>query len=987
MVGNAQRSMRFGLVLAALPLLALLLASFLMPGCVTSVAPADKFSSDLSNPVIYNFSQYVTAQVRDPTIDPQASCTAMVCSQDAPSRLGSFFRTLFGGNWVESTLNNSRCQFIRINTSAYGGLIEVAASTGGINCNLTDPLSGKKDERACMPRFFMLGQGSDASAYSRAQMYCNTQLKMPVTWAVPNATTGKLDKNVSSPRLACYLQRDQMPAVIWYSGGRYIDTAEYAKMVQSFNTPKGPSPLAGPVMVSTEAFLDPTMADPNGQSGARLLNFSALDGVANQLRTIKQDCPQCLSVLALKPVFDNDSRPDLCALDYLLNSNTNTPRPAGCLAEYGSQTGRFATRQDLWKYTDLVGVGFIANDETRLPSCSLEGEVGLYLSYSRAALRQFYKPSVWYAVGMAAGPTASPDCPNATDSDVTNAYDALVSYVPALVSSGIVGVAPYRFGDDPAGLPMRLSVEQWHFNTTLTSLDSIRNFKGGDTALTLNDSANPDAAVGVARYVPEQSDGTRAVFLGMDGNAYAARLGAGGTVEIYALASRFGFFNADGSAHPSAYTWFSGCEYYTSNRAPLFIANTTMDQVADGAHLTSPDSQFWADVSSVQTAGENETLFYGMDGRAYAARPDGPDIKVFERPITAEAPAQPLVWSANGRGGQCSAFETTKTYARVAVRTNDAGAAYSLTLSRNLEDRQRSALLSCGGGACLSSVPMPAAFCKLRDLVKRYDSYDFPPNACTDYPQMDIAFSEKGVDPVLMRAIAVRESGLGRTLPGGQSNVDSATPPSCAMGIKDSRCGRGDKDPSILLNSPSPPDSPRDKIQNWINLRHIDNSRTYACGLGIMQCLDAPGYTGSGSMVLDCGGASYNPFNPQQNACCGATVFQTNFDIYRKLLQDLWSAPNSQIRAGGVAYEELDWYAAWMSAYSYLGVPTRSYVQSYTASSGLSLPEYVVGQLNNTRSNKDEVIYGTRVILRYNQGLDVCGAGCPYQPCAGPQIA
>ncbi len=975
---NAENgSMKKKMLLAAL----LALGMLLFAGCLSQVNGNDKFN-DSNNPTVYKYSRYVLNKTIDPSIDPLAPCTAMMCSKEQASET-SFFKKLFGGGVLEFTLNNSNCQFIRTNTTQYADIINtsISSKSGGVNCNLTNPLTGKLEEKLCSPRYFMLGQGSNAPDYARAQMYCSGQLKMPVSWAIPNSTTGKLDKNVSPTRLACYLERDQMPVVVWYSQGKWMNTEEYKKLAASFNKPSDTPSITGPVMLTTEAFLDPTMPDSANANNPRILNFNALDATASQLRMIKQNCPKCLSVLALKPVFNSSGMPDICALDYLLNNNATRARPDECKAEYNGQQGLYDSRTDLWKFTDLVGVGFVANEENDLPSCSLEGDIGRYLSYSRATLRQFYKPGVWYAVGMATGPTATPEC-SITDSDLSNAYDALIGYVPAFVSSGIVGMAPYRFSDDPTGLPLKMSVEQPLFrDNTQSSLDAIRNFKSSSPPLVLVSSIDPTQALGVTRYIADQSDSERAVFLASDGSVYAARMGVTGGVNVSALASRYGFFGTDGNPHgSSAYTWFSSCEYYTSNRAQLFVATSDMNGVVQNAVLSSADGNFSVEVGGIESFDPNETLFYGTDGRAYAARPDGPEIKIYDRPITQQAPVQPIIYSANGVGSQCSAFETAKMYSRIAVRSNDAGMPYPLTISRNTEERKRTSALTCGAGQCLASVPMPKSFCYRKSASPFNEKY------CMVYPQIDDAVGAQDFDALYMRAMFQQESG-------GAFNrcamsKDEGNVGACG-GRKD--CSDIEKAASLTLGMDDPIASntctPSDTRSRCETIQA--NKVNAVCALGFAQCIEAPFSTGGVAAFCAASGNSYNPFDPFQSACCGTRKVVVPLhgtdgtsgyvaQIQRKQGSDpAWRAA---IQPG-----EEEWYGAWLAMTDYRGNgPTMSDLDNaiHAPQTELVNAGGLVAYIDKKYAGSGVQYYGTNVIVRYNDALNKCGAICPYQDCS-----
>ncbi len=958
-------------------LFSLFLLSF---GCLARVDPSDKLSA-VPGSVVYNFSRYVDASLYSELAGP-TPCSCMVCSKEKPSWTTYVLNTLLPGRWLEFSLTNATCQFVSCNASIAADLFEGYAVSGAKNCNITNPLSGQVEAKVCEPRFFMLGQGASAGEYAAAQAYCNGQLKMPVLWAVPNATTGRLDRNLSSFTLACYLERDQMPLVVWYSQGRYINTADYSALAASFNKPSSSPALIGPVMLTTEALLNPYQSDasaPGPSSGspasgpapAPLLNFSALDATGAQLRAIKSKCPSCLSVLALRPVFNSDNQPDTCALDYLLNANLTRPRPEACRAEYGGRADLFNSRQDFWRYTDLVGSGFVVNDNPGLSLCSPDAELGRQLAYSRASLRQFYKPSVWYAVGIAPGPTATPGC-TLSDLDVSNAYESLITFIPGLASSGVVGLAPYRFSDDPALSPLPFGVEQPLFSTTSSTLDGLRAFKAGST-LVLNSSSDPSQAVEVSRCLPAQSDSSRVLFLGTDGNTYAARAEASGALNLSLLASRFGFVSANGTMHSSsAYTWFSDCTYYSTNRGPLFGSAQAMDAVVPGATLSSPDGQFSLAVGTIDTASSNETLFWGADARAYAARPDGPGIKIYDRPTAAQAPLQPLMFSTNGRGSSCTMFESTKMYARAGVYSNANSPAYPLTPSRNAEDLARIALLSCGGGACLSSAPMPLAFCNARKRSSVYS--DFPQKACTQYPEMDAGFGE--APPLLMRAIARGESSrFGNDKYPDNGSASAA----CEISYKSGGCDG----PQTAANLTQYPSAYCTAVDIGAKVSQVGENNL--CAYGVMACIRSPA-------------ADYNPFDPSNSAQCGAYEFMSK-NTYRYMGQLQWITSqwaSSPILQKEIAAGELEWYAAWMAAYAYSGMgadkcPMHEYVQSYQPrQAGDTLVDFVLDRMEaccaSIKAGNPNAqcypYYGTNVILRYNAAIKTCGASCPYRDCS-----
>ncbi len=956
----------------------LLLPAIFFGGCIQSIDSQDKFSVDLDHAPVYNFSRYVNASLCEP-VNKTVPCSCMICTVDKPS-FTALTLNLFRLRDINVTLLSAQCSFKACNATMYNNTItKYLEDKANADCKVNGA------DKLCAPRFFMLGQGSNPTDYAMAQRYCNGQLKMPVIWAVPNQTSGKLDKPPALPgTLSCYLQKDQMPVIVWYSAGKFIDTPEYALMVRNMSTPSSNPKVDGPIMITTEAMLDPYLP-ASAPGAARQLDIAKLDKVANQITTIRAKCPKCLSVLALKVTMHPNGKPDLCALDYLLNDNSSMPRPAECQGAYAG-TSAWMTRTNLYRSIDLVGVGFDANADPNLSSCTSDAAIGPALTYSRAALARYYKPSVWYATGIESGPTATQGC-SFNESHVQNMYSTLVTNIPALTSSGVIGVSPYRFSDNPDGAPLPYGAEKFAFNTTLGGLDAIRNVKKSGE-LTINSTDNSQSLV-VDRYLPDRSDAAQAVFLGGNGIVYAARMSGTG-VALWEQSSQAGFARTSGFFHrAAAYTWFSSCEYYYTNRAPLWRVNKTMADVVAGAQLVSTDNRSRLKVGSVESAGANETLFRGDDNRPYSARPDGSIIKIYERPIVAQSTQQPLMFSTNGKGALCSAFETTKMYSRAQVVSGSTGSAYTLSVSQNLEDKRRVAALSCGGGGCLSTVPMPRAFCALNATVP----HAFPLNACIQYGEIDAEFNARDLDSLFMRAIAVQEGGLG-----GNGRLDSGpTAPACALAktAYNANCFR--------RGSASWPFKTAAKISASVSaycdstvlsskasgINNNPSNGTIACGMGLMQCIDGVGEPGL-STTQDCGGTNYNPFDPAQSACCGSNVFKSSYEAARTDMEKMWFASTDLQQE--IKFEEMEWYAAWLASYNYYGIKlrdTEGYVRDYTKASGISLVQYVNDRIYSAyacRKNggSNDCDYGIRQILRYNEGIKTCGAGCPYRDCSAP---
>ncbi len=937
----------------ALPLLllALALVSLLsLSGCLGPVADQDKFNSNLT----YNLSQYLVPGSCSPLNTP-TPCTCMVCSSEKSfwSKI-PLIGSLFSKGTLESSLAGSNCQFVNCNSSIY--LNYVALDSGGKP--QTCLLNGKTQQ--CVPRFFMLGQGPSGAEFSMAQRYCAGRLTMPVIWATPKATAdGRLPAPSAPPaqpapaQMMCYLSRDQMPVVVPYARGQNIPVSYYETLASSYNQPDATPPVSGPVVITTQALADAYLppADP-AKPDARLLDKGVLDSMVAQVKAVNDKCPSCLTALALKPRFDAGGRPDLCALDYLLNSTPTDPpgtpstpeRPAqlsnGCAAEFGMSDAAYdamrirpdgyarlsdrtdSTGQYVARPLTVLGVGFIANDDPDIPSCSAQGEIGRYLLYSRMALNAYYKPSVWYAAGFAAGNTSTPGC-TFSDADVSGAYNSMLSGISGFSASGVIGLAPYRFLDAPAGLPVACT----------QSGDKLFSVGGGQTLTDVQPGVSLASADGsqVLKVARLQSATPALVsFLGDDNAGYVARVDSG-TLSVYRSACNYGFRDSSGQLRePSSFAWFSNCKFYFTN-------NGAFDPSA-----SNPPS------------------------------------------LTDKSTQQPAMFSTNGRGAVCSVFSANKMYNHIGATPQP------VVPSADPAEQQRIASLQCG--ACLSDAPMPKAFCPFSSKFRARDLAFGPTDSsgnhpsCTQYAQMDDVFLLKGADPVLMRSFAITETSLGYTADTG------STASACLIGsVTTSSCGG--ESVNDLTASPSAYCSAAD-IQSVLSRKSIsDSGPNYACGLGVMQCIKAPNTPGTSS--YDPAQPAYNPFNPYDSASCGSDEFLYRFKDRQKLLTALRA--NNPAFASEVSPAEVDWYAAWLAADGYYGmwlapgssnfkpgdVGTADYINTYPAGYAGGFVQYMYDYYTNEQANHPnwQPGYGLKIMLRYNAGVQACGSGCAYQTC------
>jgi hypothetical protein len=325
-------------------------------------------------------------------------CTCMYCDNRS-SVLGIpmprwMDRWLIPDSWLDRSLAKGKCGFYKCNYSNFNGW-------NGTNIS----------------RFFMVGQGQTFFEYSGATLtndsganftgganaLCSSQLKMAVRWMLGNELHAPYAP--SEKQAGCLLHKDVMPLYIYYTNGSNINETASREIAHAL---KG----VGPVFITTEANF-------NGS------NPAVVDAVVSQLNASKDECPNCLTVLAARDMNDSD----IAAVYEEISSRGQNPSTL----------------------IDAIGQGFILNEDA--DSCDIDVLIGKRLSYAKETiLRNYGKPVLWMYVGMSPGPTALAGC-NWTNSDIARGYLQLHTNQQAMVDSGIIGVAPYQLADARDILP------------------------------------------------------------------------------------------------------------------------------------------------------------------------------------------------------------------------------------------------------------------------------------------------------------------------------------------------------------------------------------------------------------------------------------------------------------------------------------------------------------------------------------------------------
>ncbi|MCX8163236.1 MAG: hypothetical protein N3D10_01635 [Candidatus Micrarchaeota archaeon] len=903
-------------------------------------------------------------------------CTIFLCTKENPdlfTRFTNFIKKILNLKVVENDIAYSKCDFYFSNANEYKKILDNFNMEKGwwAKCQID-----KQPNFPCSPRFFMIGQGSNAGEFSLAQRYCDGQLNMPVFWITPDKN-GKL-KAPHISWLACENSKSRIPVLVvrtldFSPDGRLIDSKEFVNFLQSLRDKnKEFDNYFGPIIVTTEALAKPYYFD--SQTKRKVLNITLLEKIANQIELINKNCQTCLVALALDPTFNENGLPDLCPIDYFVEPKFNfsffssqfSADPLNCSSYYPTQSlkeylSRAAKTRSL--KIDLVGVGLFANNYnySNLSSfCSPSYVASLYLTYSWDVIKYFEIPGLWYAIAFSEGPTVQPDC-EFTKEDVALAYENLIKGVEGFRSKGIIGIAPYTFLNDYQSLPIPCISQKQVFKATALDLKKLKN---GDQISSLDNKEK----ILINRIF--YNSGKEVFFEAQNGYYYLAYQ-QGNMVFVNKTGCQFGFKNLDNTLHNNASTffWFSNCQYYFSNKGTLFYTSTSPDQLQEGKTINSvsnPNSIVY--VEKITSKDSSSVVFYDTLGATYLLAKDGKLNKLyFTTPNFSMYSRTPLIFPRNGMfNPSCLLFSSgggEKLYAKKSFLASDLGHALNTVLEEPYDPKLQKniSLMQCG--LCFFSSPMPEEFCFVGPKVS------FPEYACVQYPQMDVAFLMNEVDPIFMRAIAIGESGLGRRIDKG------ASAPACQIGKGNNynNCNAAQKQLSNLQQKENEYCSASDIAANYPS-----DPSLYACGLGVMQCIDFP------SSYSECGGSAYNPFNPYDSACCGAIKFSTYYSKYAKPFIQKLVEKNQLIKEQ--IEQKKDWYAALLASYIYFRGPghlneLEKYLLAYSQeqlNTGINFVKYFLDFYQKLKGDPD---YGIKVIKRYNAGLKTCANGCPYFDC------
>jgi|GEM_PF-4141616 len=921
---------------------------------------------------------------------PDYQCTCMLCykNSDAKSWFERVFATLLDKiglkDIASESLTYTKCGFFDCTASGYVELLDLKNQQQKQKdevwkfCKINDK-NGEKTY-PCVPRFFMLGFGPTGGDYFLAQRFCEGRLNLPIRFISPINQGSKIDIPAPSISwLSCSNLKSQIPLLIYRSldkfpSGQEIDSDNFKKFVSNLQNLQGKTKdeeYYGPVFVTTEALADPYYIDSNGN---KKLNITLLEKINKQLKIIKDNCQSCITVLALKPTFNETGDPDLCPLDYFLDLPVSVKgfSSVSCQNYYPSYK-EFKARQDQKQkenYVDVIGVGFIANEynQSNITSCTPSFVVEQHVIFSKKAVYTFQKPVIWYLVGMSEGPTKQEDC-EFTAQDVAIAYKNLIDSMDSFRNNGIIGIGFYQFMNSYFNLPMPCTAQKT-IGTANIPIKDIENGKAITDQILVN-------------RVMEKNK-TMAYFEAQDGFYYLAYSTPSGEVILNKTGCQFGFKNPDNTWHnnASAYFLFSNCQYYFTNKGVLFYTSTSPSDVRESTSIESENKDSNVFVAKIDSKNSNEVKFYDNLGASYLLRTEG-NLNVLYQTIPKflSGATLPLIFSKNTKNKlSCTIFSTgggEKLYSKKSVYFDDINHAFATGVQEPTDPEVQKTIAALQCGNCLAFTPIPKEICEIHLPT----GSGFEKIGCDRYPQMDIQFLANEMDPIFMRAVASIESGLDRRK--DETGPDS---PACAMSKVDcaniNNCGP--KTFTYLKNKAADSDpycsdsNMMSKIDNLDQCGTDSNGQpvTNVCAMGVMQCIN--------TKYAACGGENYNPFNPYDSACCGANKMKAYLKEAIDRIKDLRN--NSQDIREEISEDEIIWYAAMLAGYSYNRGPghyekTKECLLKYNKGSGKTFASYFVLDCYKSDNRPDsENYYGLTLVRRYNTALQVCNAGCPFNP-------
>jgi plastocyanin len=160
-----------------------------------------------------------------------------------------------------------------------------------------------------------------------------------------------------------------------------------------------------------------TVAFVSSEAGLNLSDSTELNCALGQLETVKQNCPNCTTVLNVGKVNITE-----------LNSILSAANSSGKLDK-----------------VDAIGYDEFLNE---YPTCSFEDVMNSIVNKSKLGLYNYTKPSIIMRFGLKEGESLTNPACNWTGESITTAYqDFYGLWIPILAGSGVLGTAQYCLTD------------------------------------------------------------------------------------------------------------------------------------------------------------------------------------------------------------------------------------------------------------------------------------------------------------------------------------------------------------------------------------------------------------------------------------------------------------------------------------------------------------------------------------------------------------
>lgn len=332
----------------------------------------------------------------------------------------------------------------------------------------------------------------------------------------------------------------------------------------------------------------------------------------------------------------------------------------------------------------------------------------------------------------------------------------------------------------------------------------------------------------------------------------------------------------------------------------------------------------------------------------------------------------PIMFSQNGKGFVCDMFQNWKIYTQISTQVNtEQGLDASDVLPMPKVKK-----LTCGE-VCISDVKnqLPDAY---DNAGKTFDPNN--ENHCALFPQIEDYSDDADISSTYFRSIVEQESGFAPT---AVACVD-VSKTNCNTGRV---APAGDPEPqrnyykaSEICALAGLPENCA--VAHWteggVSKTGTDcPSGMKPCGMGLAQCIDMPG------TVAECGGASYNPFNPAMSICCGTNKFKQFLSSATAFVNSHWSELSKCEH--GMNASEKSWAAYYLASNAYYGAQgiSESKFNSFLSQrdSGGSCAggqqHYIQYLRNSDPLDPPGNKYGAQVMSRYFDAVNKCESECP----------